>query len=279
MCSPSAVLVVTPEAAVAVWARKPVEVAPGGSVFRALVLGAESVPVIVDDAVAAHAPELAVLSALAHGGEEVAEHIGKAAVRATARLDVERRTLSGTSSTWRSTKPCSGLCWARPSQLIAAHPPLQPESHTAWIPVMSANRVTAFGVLWLLVAGCAKAPHDSTDARRVDAAPATAPATTRVPANASRDAPVGAEQLPVPEAVARLHRNAFSDAAVDPKLGGVLCVVTLHDAALERGELFPLVLFIPDHNPCRFSLCTGYNSRISYCRKHSHYKRHRHDLS
>ena len=35
---------------------------------------------------------LAVLSALAHGGEAVAEHIGKAAVRATEGLDVERRT-------------------------------------------------------------------------------------------------------------------------------------------------------------------------------------------
>lgn len=106
---------------------------------------------------------------------------------------------------------------------------------------MSASRVTGFGVLWLVVAGCAKAPPQPTDTRSLDAAPATA--TTSAPLTASRDAPAGAELLPIPDAVARLHRNAFSSAAVDPKLGGVRCFVTLHDAGLERGEFFPLVLF------------------------------------
>ena len=90
---PSTVLVVTPIASVAAWARKPIELAPGGSVFRALVLGPEGVPIVTDDAAAAREPELAVLSALAHGAEEVAEQIAKAAVRATEGFDAERRTV------------------------------------------------------------------------------------------------------------------------------------------------------------------------------------------
>lgn len=50
-------------------------------------------------------------------------------------------------------------------------------------------------------------------------------------------------QLPVPQAVARLHRNAFEPNAAEEKLGGVVRLVTHHDAALQRGELHTLVLF------------------------------------
>lgn len=51
------------------------------------------------------------------------------------------------------------------------------------------------------------------------------------------------DALPIPEAVAKLHRNAFEPRESAAKLGGVVCYVTLHDAALEKGSIYPLVLF------------------------------------
>lgn len=64
---PAAVLVVAPDAGVAAWCAEPIAIGPGGSTFRPVVVGPSSIPV-VDDAVAAGAaPELAVLSGLAHG--------------------------------------------------------------------------------------------------------------------------------------------------------------------------------------------------------------------
>jgi hypothetical protein len=62
-----------------------------------------------------------------------------------------------------------------------------------------------------------------------------------VPASSKAEAPRD-EGLPVPEAVAKAHQSEFAR-TTDPKLGKVICFVTLHDAALERGELYSLVLF------------------------------------
>ncbi len=60
------VLVVAIEEHVADWASEPVPLGPGGSVFRAVVLGPADVPHVVAQAT----PELALLSALAHGARE-----------------------------------------------------------------------------------------------------------------------------------------------------------------------------------------------------------------
>jgi hypothetical protein len=60
------VLVVAMSERVAAWAGTPVPLGPGGQVFRALVLGPSAVP----HAKAPSTPELAVLSALAHGATE-----------------------------------------------------------------------------------------------------------------------------------------------------------------------------------------------------------------
>jgi hypothetical protein len=110
---------------------------------------------------------------------------------------------------------------------------------------MFAPKVMGFGALGLVVAGCAKAPAHSTLARSVDTEPATetASAAPGLPPSEARDAPTGSELVPVPEAVTRLHRNAFREAAGDSKLDRVVCFVTLHEASLKRGEIFPLVLF------------------------------------
>ena len=60
------VLVVTIDERVAAWARQPVSLGPGASTFQAIVLGPSAVPYAVESTT----PELAVLSALAHGAQE-----------------------------------------------------------------------------------------------------------------------------------------------------------------------------------------------------------------
>ncbi len=60
-------LVVTDDPAVAEWAARPIATVQPGSPFVPLVLGPEQIPRIRDAGEAAARPELAVLSALAHG--------------------------------------------------------------------------------------------------------------------------------------------------------------------------------------------------------------------
>jgi hypothetical protein len=64
------VLVVAPDASVAQWAREPVQLGPSGSTFVPLVLGPSVIPVITDAEEARAMPQLAVLSAVAHGNDE-----------------------------------------------------------------------------------------------------------------------------------------------------------------------------------------------------------------
>jgi hypothetical protein len=88
------VLVVTPYPNVAGWAAQPIVTGPG-SVFQPLVVGPDGVPVVSDPAVAAAEPELAVLSAMAHGAEEpeTAAQIGFAGLSASLGLEDERALL------------------------------------------------------------------------------------------------------------------------------------------------------------------------------------------
>lgn len=92
---PVCLLVVTADDSVARWAAKPVEMG-GESRFVPLVLGPSGVPDIVDEAQAEADPELAVLSAMAHGRDpDVARsvRIAIAAQLASLRLDADRATL------------------------------------------------------------------------------------------------------------------------------------------------------------------------------------------
>ena len=88
------VLVVTPSAEVARWASKPIALGPGGT-LQPLVIGPDAVPVVADVERARHDPELAVLSALAHGDDEpqIAVQVGFAALVASLGLDDERALL------------------------------------------------------------------------------------------------------------------------------------------------------------------------------------------
>ncbi len=89
---PACVLVVTVTEAMARWAREPMVLGPG-NVFQALVVGPSAVPVIEDVAVAERDPEMAVLSALAHGEGPRAEQVGRAALLATLGLSSDSQLL------------------------------------------------------------------------------------------------------------------------------------------------------------------------------------------
>jgi hypothetical protein len=89
---PVSLLIVAPDEAVARWAAQPIDLG-GGNVFRALVLAPSGVPQIVDQAQARDDPELAVLSAMAHGRDDdagKAAQIAFAAQLASLGLDDER---------------------------------------------------------------------------------------------------------------------------------------------------------------------------------------------
>jgi hypothetical protein len=66
---PTVLLVVAPDAAVARWCAKPIELGHPGFRLQPLVAGPEAIPVVVEPEEAERDPELAVLSALAHGWE------------------------------------------------------------------------------------------------------------------------------------------------------------------------------------------------------------------
>jgi hypothetical protein len=91
---PFVVLVVTPSAATAKWAARPIELG-GGNQYRPLVVGPNGVPKLTDHARARREPQLAVLSVMAHGRGEVttATAIGVAAVKAVSRLPEEQGLL------------------------------------------------------------------------------------------------------------------------------------------------------------------------------------------
>jgi hypothetical protein len=88
---PTALLVVAPDAAIARWCAQPIELGHPGFALRPLVAGPDSIPVIVDKQAAEQDPELAVLSAMAHGHQdEVGAAIAQAVIGAARGLDADR---------------------------------------------------------------------------------------------------------------------------------------------------------------------------------------------
>jgi hypothetical protein len=78
------------------WARRPeLETGIPGFVLRPPVLGPGAVPVVTDPAEAARRPELAVLSALAHGEGELGAAIAAAVLPAVAALGDDRARFYG----------------------------------------------------------------------------------------------------------------------------------------------------------------------------------------
>ncbi|MEM6293015.1 MAG: hypothetical protein AAGA54_17195 [Myxococcota bacterium] len=91
---PVLLVVVAPTAGVARWCADPIDLdGEGASVVRPFVVGPGNMPVVTDWAEAARMPELAVLSAIAHGHGDAAVDIGRAALAAFVDLDDGRQTL------------------------------------------------------------------------------------------------------------------------------------------------------------------------------------------
>jgi len=90
---PVALLVVAPDAAVARWCAQPIEVGHPGFVLQPLVMGPDAIPVVTDEQVARRDPELAVLSAMAHGRQEVGPVIAQTVLATVGGLDAERLRL------------------------------------------------------------------------------------------------------------------------------------------------------------------------------------------
>ena len=87
---PTALLVVSPDAAVARWCARPIELGHPGFVLRPLVAGPDAIPIVTDERAAKQDPELTVLSAMAHGQREVGEAIAQAVLSAVEGLESER---------------------------------------------------------------------------------------------------------------------------------------------------------------------------------------------
>jgi hypothetical protein len=83
-------LVVAPNAVVADWCAKPIEIGPPGFVLHPPVLRREAIPIVTDPAEAARRVELAVLSAMAHGETEQGATIAMALLPTIEGLDDER---------------------------------------------------------------------------------------------------------------------------------------------------------------------------------------------
>jgi hypothetical protein len=91
--APVRLLVVAPNPAVAGWAAKPIAMGHPGWTFVPVVLGPAAIPVVTDPREAAAEPELAVLSAIAHGERsepEVGMRVAQAALGAALALDDDR---------------------------------------------------------------------------------------------------------------------------------------------------------------------------------------------
>jgi hypothetical protein len=70
---PAVLLVVAPDPVVAAWARRPIDLGHPGFQLTPLVIGFADVPRVLDRAAASQLPQLAVLSAMAHPEQDIAE--------------------------------------------------------------------------------------------------------------------------------------------------------------------------------------------------------------
>lgn len=92
---PAGLLVVAPDPAVAAWCAEPIETGIPGFVLRPPVLGRKAVPIVTDPAEAARRPELAVLSAMAHGEGDQGAAIAAAVLPVVTGLADERARFYG----------------------------------------------------------------------------------------------------------------------------------------------------------------------------------------
>ncbi|MEU6830082.1 hypothetical protein ABZ894_15670 [Nocardia beijingensis] len=87
---PVFLMIVTPDAQVAAWCRRPIELGHPGLVLRPLVLGPDVVPAVTDLDEARALPERAVLSTLAHADGPEADRVFEALLAGLQSTDDER---------------------------------------------------------------------------------------------------------------------------------------------------------------------------------------------
>ena len=92
---PVGLLIVAPDPDVAAWCAEPIETGIPGFVLHPPVLGRAAIPVVTDPVEAARRPELAVLSAMAHGETEHGAAIAAAVLPTIRSLDDERARFYG----------------------------------------------------------------------------------------------------------------------------------------------------------------------------------------
>ncbi|HSN96839.1 MAG TPA: hypothetical protein VLS89_01030, partial [Candidatus Nanopelagicales bacterium] len=90
---PTLLLVVTIDEKMVRWCSRSIDTGHPGLTLTPLVLGPEVVPVVTDAEQARASPELAVLSAMAHGKGEAGAAIGVAFLKAAGGLDEDRRAV------------------------------------------------------------------------------------------------------------------------------------------------------------------------------------------
>jgi hypothetical protein len=87
---PVALVVLCVDEATARWASRPIEIGPPANAFRAIVIGPQGVPPVLEPREAAQAPELAVLGALANAKGPQGLRAAMTAVTALEGLDAQR---------------------------------------------------------------------------------------------------------------------------------------------------------------------------------------------
>lgn len=90
---PAMLLVLCADADTAAWCRTPIATGHPGWVLRPLALGPDTVPVVTDAEEASRAPELVVLSAMAHGGHPDRDKVFDALLTALRTIDEDHATL------------------------------------------------------------------------------------------------------------------------------------------------------------------------------------------
>lgn len=90
---PTVLLVICPDAGTAGWCATPIDLGHPGWVLVPLVMGPDRVPVVTDVEQARSVPELAVLSALAHGADPGREKVLHALLAGLAAVDEEHASM------------------------------------------------------------------------------------------------------------------------------------------------------------------------------------------
>ncbi|WP_170229812.1 hypothetical protein [Polyangium fumosum] len=91
---PACLLVVTHDATLAARLARPIVLGPGEARLTPFVLGPQGIPVVTEEAAARERPELAVLSAMAHGRTDVGLDVAIAAIAGSAGIaDPDRKAI------------------------------------------------------------------------------------------------------------------------------------------------------------------------------------------